>query len=340
MHCVLSVDGGNTKTIALVASLDGTILGAGRSGCGDIYHAQPSGGPEASAQTALAHIAEAVHRALNMADAQPADLAAAVFNMAGADWPEDVALLYDAMKASGFGRTILVQNDALAMLHPLIAGEAGVSVICGTGAATGARAPDGRTWHSSFWQDQVQGGAHLGQKTLQAVYRAALGIEPPTSLTERVLAVFGLRSVEEVLHLLSARSKRAASDQLGRLAPLLLDEAAAGDPVAWRIVREHGLALGDYALAAARRVGIEQCAFSLVLAGGLFRHPDSLLADAIVERVRQTSPAVRPLRASLEPAVAVLFRALELAGVTLDDALLGRLISSVPPPSLFATVPI
>ncbi len=40
MQCVLAVDGGNTKTIALVAALDGTILGAGRGGCGDIYNAR------------------------------------------------------------------------------------------------------------------------------------------------------------------------------------------------------------------------------------------------------------------------------------------------------------
>ena len=40
MQYVLAVDGGNTKTIALVAALDGTILGAGRGGCGDIYNSR------------------------------------------------------------------------------------------------------------------------------------------------------------------------------------------------------------------------------------------------------------------------------------------------------------
>src|SRR5262245_475221 len=37
MTYVLGVDGGNTKTIALIAGLDGAIVGAGRGGCGDIY---------------------------------------------------------------------------------------------------------------------------------------------------------------------------------------------------------------------------------------------------------------------------------------------------------------
>src|SRR6185312_1179927 len=37
MSYVLGVDAGNTKTVALVARLDGTVVGAGRAGCGDIY---------------------------------------------------------------------------------------------------------------------------------------------------------------------------------------------------------------------------------------------------------------------------------------------------------------
>ena len=39
MPYVLAVDGGNTKTIAMVATADGAILGAAHGGCGDIYNA-------------------------------------------------------------------------------------------------------------------------------------------------------------------------------------------------------------------------------------------------------------------------------------------------------------
>ena len=37
MTYVLGVDVGNTKTIALAVGREGTIVGAGRGGCGDIY---------------------------------------------------------------------------------------------------------------------------------------------------------------------------------------------------------------------------------------------------------------------------------------------------------------
>ena len=384
MQCVLAVDGGNTKTIALVATLDGTILGAGRGGCGDIYNARTGTDSPSivgaglasallastlrdglaptpdSAAAAIANIEYAVMSALQAAQVNTSDLLTGVFNMAGADWPEDFALLQDAMEARGFGRTIIVQNDALGVLHAGVLPEGedntGVSVVCGTGAATGARGSDGRTWHSSRWQDQVQGSVHLAQKTLDAVYRSELGIEPPTTLTPRVLDFFHLNTVEEVLHLFTSRVKRPSSHvvpdgdlhrpphdglvplpYIGLLTPILLDEAHAGDAVARQIVEEHGRALGNYALAAARRVGIEGTAFTLVLAGGVFRHPSSLLADTIIQRVQRTSPQVRPTRYRFEPIIGVLFTALEAAKVAIDDALLANLIATIPPPELFAT---
>ncbi len=336
MQCVLAVDGGNTKTIALVAALDGTILGAGRDGCGDIYNADAGTEWQDSATAAVANIEYAVQSALQAAQVKSSDLVIGVFSMAGADWPEDFTYLHAAMEARGFGQTILIQNDALGVLHAGSSDDTGVSVVCGTGAGTGARAPDGRTWHSSTWQDQVQGGAQLGRKTLDAVYRSELGIEPPTTLTPRVLDFFHLNTVEEVLHLFTSRVKRI-SGSVAQLTPILLDEAQAGDSVALRVVQEHGRALGDYALAAARRVGIEGTAFTLVLAGGVLRHPSSLLADTIIERVQTTSPDVRPTRCRFEPVIGVLFTALEAAGCSVNDALLEKLIPTLPSPTLYST---
>jgi N-acetylglucosamine kinase-like BadF-type ATPase len=332
---VLGVDGGNTKTIALVASLDGTILGAGRGGCGDIYNAIPDATHPDPISAALAHIEYAVRNALRAAQVQAEDLATGVFSMAGADWPEDFALLQHAMTERSFGQKIIVQNDAMALL-PTASTGASVSIVCGTGAGTGARGLDGRRWHSSYWQDQAQGGGQLGQKTLEAVYRADLGIGAETTLTQRVLTFFHVQTVEELLHAFTRRERRLASNT-SHLTPLLLDEADAGDMVARDIIQEHGKALGSYAQVAARRVGIEQLPFSLILSGGVFRHPSTLLADAIIERVRETSPAVQPIRSRFEPIIGVLFSALEAAGVAINDTLLERLTPTIPAPTLFST---
>lgn len=327
MSAVLGVDAGNTKTIALVARIDGTVLGTGRAGCGDIYGAK-------SPEAALAAVDTAVSAALERAGMAAGDLNAGVFCMAGADWPEDFELLHGAMEQRGYGTSVRIFNDAIGALRAGSADGNGVTVVCGTAAAIGARASGGRLWHTSFWQEPGA-SRDLGTKMLRAVYRADLGIDPPTALTARALEFFGVPSVEAVLHLLTARG--APRPNIDPLARLLLDAAAGGDATATRIVREHGASLGDYVLAAARQAGLDGSPFTLVLAGGVLRHPSPLLRLSIIERVRTTSPEVRPVMSRFEPAVGSLFLALEAAGVVVDEALIARILPTLPPPDLFAT---
>src|SRR5947209_14725347 len=106
---VLGVDGGNTKTVALVAALDGTVVGSGRAGCADIY-SWPT--PEAG----IAEIVAAAEGALAAAGARRPDIRAAVFSLAGADWPEDFVLLRRELGA-WLGREPPVLNDAIGAIR-------------------------------------------------------------------------------------------------------------------------------------------------------------------------------------------------------------------------------
>ncbi|HJR78775.1 MAG TPA: BadF/BadG/BcrA/BcrD ATPase family protein [Anaerolineales bacterium] len=328
MNLVLGVDGGNTKTLALVARSDGGIIGTGRAGCGDIYGAT-------SPDAAIAEIEHAVEAALTEAGVQSSELSAGAFSLAGADWPEDFRLLEDSMRARGYGQNILIVNDAMGALRAGSPDGTGVVVACGTGAAIGARHPDGRVWHSSFWQEP-QGAGELSRRTLRAVYRAELGIDPPTILTERILETFGARSVEEVLHWLTARDIPRPENWHQLVRPLF-DAANAGDAAAGQIVISHGKALGDYAIAAARQVGLLKAPFTLVLTGGVLRHPSPLLRDALVARVREAASGARAIQSRFEPAVGAVLLALELAHITTDTALLEQLEVSQPSPGFFAT---
>ena len=316
---LLGVDGGNTKTVATVARDDGTILGRGRvDRNGDVYRV--------GLPAAIAVHREAVETALAAAAAGPDDVSAAVFSLAGADWPEDIAEL------AGAHRTWLpvahVVNDAIGALRAAIPDGPGVVVVTGTGTATGARGPDGATWHSGFWQEP-QGGHELGVRALQATYRAALGIDPPTALTEAILAATGEPSVEAVLRHATWRGVRDRRDP-SVLAPVLLDVAAAGDPEAVRIVAAHGEALGRTALAAARRVDIPlDASFVLALTGGVLRHRSALLPDAIAAAVRAAAPRVTVTRPDLEPVVGALLLAFDAAGVAAPSETVERMRSGL-----------
>jgi N-acetylglucosamine kinase-like BadF-type ATPase len=324
---LLGVDGGNTKTLALVARPDGTIVGMGRSGCADIY-----GAP--SPQDALRALEAAISGALCRAGSSPDALVAAGFSLAGADWPEDFLFLRAQVQAHGWGRSSIIVNDALGALRAGSPSGPVVSVVCGTSLAVGARGPSGETWHGSWWLEGIGSGS-LARAALRAVYRAELGIEPPTSLRERALAHFRQTSVEDLLHLLTARDQPTIG--IHGLAPAVLDEAEAGDETACTIATAQGRLIGEYALAAARRVGIEGLPFSLVLAGGVLRHRRGLFPQIIADTVRTVNPAVCVVRAPFEPCVGALFLAFDAAGMCVDEHVLARLRASLPASEFFAT---
>ncbi len=325
---VLGVDGGNSKTIALVARCDGTIVGAARGGNTDIYGA-------GSSEAALMALDSIVHAALQAAGAEIAEIEAAAFSMAGADWSEDFLLLEAALASRGFGEALVVVNDALGALRAGSRDGSGVSVVCGTGGAVGARGLDGRVWHASWWQEP-QGSRHLADKTVWAVYRAGLGIDPATSLTRRLLQIFEQETVEGILHARTARLG-PRPDRHGQVTRALLQEADGGDRTALRIVCHHGAALGDYAVIGARKVGIEAEPFTLVLAGGVFRHGGRVLANAVIDRVRASCPEVRAAFSQFEPVVGAVLLAFDRLGVAVDERVLGRLTATLPPDTLFAT---
>jgi N-acetylglucosamine kinase-like BadF-type ATPase len=331
---LLGVDGGNTKTIALLARGDGTVVGAGRAfGCADIH--------AVAVEAALDVVRHAVDGAAeSMVDAHAdgahgdLSLVQAAFSMAGADWPEDHDELRRAL-GSRWPAPVVV-NDAIGALRAAIPDGPGVIVVAGTGAATGARGPDGSTWHSSFWQE-AQGAHELGISALRAIYRAELGIDPPTSLTRRILEALDAPDVATVLHR-QARRDPARWREAHTLAPVLLDAAEAGDRTASDIVLAHGNALAAMALAASRRVGIDPTApFALALAGGLFRHHGSMLRDALRSSVLAGAPGAREIQPAFEPVTGALLLAFDAAGIPIDDGVLARLRATLPGDALFDT---
>ncbi len=328
MTYLLGVDGGTTKTVAIIARPDGTIVGVGRAGCSNLYAIDTHDGT-------IDAVEQAVHTACTAAAMQPQAIDASAFNMAGADWPEDIEFIADTMCRYGFGQTITVVNDAMGPLRAGSPDGMGVTVVCGTGVAVGARGPDGRTWHSGFWQ-LAQGAGELGQKTLHAVYLAEMGIQPPTTLTARVLEFYNQQSVETLLHQRTRRNRMPLPDTR-HLARLLLDEAGKGDGVARQIVQTHGATLGDYVLVAARQVGLADRPFTLVLAGGVFRHPERLLIDSLLARVSSAVPAVHMMQNQLEPVVGALLLAFDAAGILVDENVQTRLLITLPPPPFFMT---
>jgi N-acetylglucosamine kinase-like BadF-type ATPase len=271
-----------------------------------------------SAEIALDVLARTAREALERAGATAADVSASVWSLAGADWPEDFALLERELAARvAVPRAPLVVNDALGGLRTGSPDHTGIAVVCGTFNAVCARNRDGRAFHLGFWPDRA-GGFDLGHEALRAVYRHGLELGPATALTARALAVYEVDSVMELLHAFTRREKRLPAWEAQRLTPVLLDAADAGDAVARAIVSEAGGRVGDQARVSAARVGLAVDGARVVLAGGVMQHPSTSLADAILARL----PGARPVRTSKPPVIGALLLGYDALGLALDaDAL-------------------
>jgi N-acetylglucosamine kinase-like BadF-type ATPase len=303
---VLAVDGGNTKTIAVVADEAGHTLGGGRAGCADIYNA-------ATPVTAIEAITAAAEQALDGAGASAAQIDAATFSLAGADWPEDFALLESTLRERlGLAAPPLVVNDAIGALRSGSPDWIGVSVVSGTYNAVGARRADGRVFHLGFWPDGA-GGRDLGGAALRAVYHAHLGIGPATVLEAGAFALYGADDAIDLLHRFTRRGG-LAEPEVDRMAAVVLDAADEGDAVAGEIVAAKGSILGRQGRACAAQLDLPLDGTRVVLSGRVFAHPSERLAAATMAEL----PGATAVRHPVPPVAGALLLSLDRLGVAAD----------------------
>jgi N-acetylglucosamine kinase-like BadF-type ATPase len=323
---VVGVDGGTTKTIALVADREGRIVGAARGG--------NSNWTGTDVTVPMRVVADTVREALQAAEVQPGDVRVGVFGLAGADWPEDYERREAALTRAGIAQRVIVQNDAIVGWRAGTRRRYGVVIAAGTGSNTCVVAPGGETWCYGYFV-LYGGGGDVAREAIHAVLRAEDGRGQPTQLTPWVLQTLGFPTPEQLLRgMVAGRIERTA---LLALCPLVFRAAHAGDPVAADILVKQGEALAEYATALIRRYEMQTETFDLVLAGSVFKGEGPLLIDTIAQAVHRVAPRVRIVRAALEPAVGALLLAYDALDVPVTDAMRQRLVETTPDPSLFAT---
>ncbi|MBD3780575.1 MAG: hypothetical protein IE923_15070 [Micrococcales bacterium] len=316
----LAVDGGNSKTLAVVVDAGGRVLGRGRGGRGDIYGAPTV--PEA-----VDAVLGAVRAALAEAGVAPADLRASAFRLAGVDWPEDAALWDERLTAGlpGLGARS-IKNDGFASLRLVDGTGVGLSITVGTGPALAARAPDGTEECSGMFVFHDLGGAGLGNSGLTAVHLAWMGLGPRTALTPALLELYGAADGHDLRHRFTRRFGALPETERWRAARVVLAAASDGDPVAAGIVEQQARAFVGYAQWTARRVGVDLASGELpvLLNGSVVTSEHPAMRDALLAGLAEAAPAATVAVATAPPLTGVVLDALAEGGVAAGPALLGR----------------
>jgi len=324
---VVGVDGGTTKTIALVADDRGRILGAGRGGNSNWT------GPDV--EQPMGVVVAAVQQALDQAGLSGDDVAVGAFGLAGADWPEDHDRRRIVLERAHVARRVIVKNDTFVGLRAGTRRAYGLVIAAGTGCNAAAIAPDGREWHFGYYED-YGGAGSVAREAVRAVLRAEDGRGQPSVLTDLVLNRLGYLSPEALLRAMVARE--VPRENLLSLCPLVFKAADGGDTVAAGIIVKQGLALAEYATALVRRFQMQKLEFDVVLSGSVFKGQGPLLVDTVTQAIHRVAPRARIVRVQFEPAVGGVLLAYDGLGITVSDQMYDNLCRTVPAVEFFSTV--
>jgi N-acetylglucosamine kinase-like BadF-type ATPase len=307
---VLAIDAGNSKTDVAIVAADGTVLGTARGG----GFQPPVVGVEKAVAALLPLVALAAREAGLDAEARPLVEHVSAC-LANADFPVEERQLHVALDDFGWGRGTHVANDTFAILRAGVEEPHGVAVVCGTGINCVGMLPDGRTARfpaigriSGDWG----GGGYLAEEALWWAARAEDGRGEPTALATALPDHFGLPSmyaVIEALHL-GGTVRSARHD----LAPLLFRVAAAGDPVARRVVDRQAREVVAMAVVALTRLDLLDEPAAVVLGGAVLaaRHPQ--LTDGVTAGLAAAAPKAVPRIVTVPPVLGAALLGLDRVG--------------------------
>ncbi|MFI5077071.1 MAG: N-acetylglucosamine kinase, partial [Vicinamibacteria bacterium] len=189
---VIGLDAGGTKTVCLLADLEGRVLDEARAGGANL---------QAAGELEVEKILHAVMDRV-IGDRLPAPSAIAL-GMAGVDRAEDWQVMHRVMRRIGFKARTLITNDALIALVAAIGHEPGIVVIAGTGSiAYGRNARDeaARAGGWGYVLGDEGSGYWIGRHALRAVVRESDGRGHATAMTPLVLAHFGATHPDDLVH--------------------------------------------------------------------------------------------------------------------------------------------
>jgi N-acetylmuramic acid 6-phosphate etherase len=299
---VIGVDGGGSKTEAVVADRQGAILGRGAGGSSNYLNV--------GLDTASIALQTAIAQALQQAGLEQSQISAATWALAGVGREEDRQRLGQVAARLLPAIPVQIENDALGALMGGLGTRRGVVLIGGTGMIVYGEDGQGGSARAGGWGtylDQGSGYA-LARAALSAIACAADHRDHRTGLTGRILAALGLASAWDLPGWLY-NPGRSATD-IAALTPHLLAEAGAGDMIAVEIMAQGAEALANAVAAAARQLRFSHDPFRLALCGGLLTGSD-LYRQTVIQAVHTRLPHAQPQLPQSDPATGAALIALE-----------------------------
>lgn len=285
---VVGVDGGGTRTRAVILDETGAELGRAATGPALVDRPDLPVDIEGAAST--------VCSAALAADVE-LPCAALCAGFAGVGRERERRAVETALAEHDLAATVRVVTDAEAAFFDAFRAGPGLLLIAGTGSVALGRAEDGREARVGGWGlllGDEGSGYEIGLRALRAIARAADGRGEATELLPRFIADLQLVGPEDLIAWAATADKTA----IAALAPTVCEQAAGGDAVAGAIVGEAASSLAGHVDALLARLGPWSVPPRLALAGGLLSVDRPLREPALAALAERDC---RVIEAKIEP---------------------------------------
>lgn len=294
-RAVVGVDGGGTKTRAVILSSDFSVLGEGLAGASNPLRV--------GIASAAAAIRESIDRACEAAQMRRTDLIAAEIGLAGARRRELNARIREALLSLSIGEIVVV-GDADIALYGATEGEPGLIVIAGTGSICCGMNARRKIICAGGWgpiAGDEGAGAWIARHALRAVAQAMDGRGPTTLLTAAACSYFHVSNPDDLSTAIYAPTM--TNERLAGFGKDVI-EAAKKDRVAREILSEGGRELGIAASAVIRNLKLENDDFPVGYVGGVFDAAGELVLSSMREEISRVAPKANIAPPRFSPAVA------------------------------------
>ena len=304
MQYIVCVDGGGTKTKAILADAMGKVVGTGLAGPSNYQTI----GLEKACDAILTAIGDAIKSAEKTNKMHRSSLVQGlivVLGLAGADRPQDKKRFTSKIHALSplTIAHLVVENDARIALAGATANQPGVVIIAGTGSIALGIDKHGHRARSGGWGpilgDEGSGYA-IGKAALMTVLREYDGRGEATTLTGKILTKLDIDNPEKLVPLVYQGPLQRP--EIASLARLVLEEATNGDQVSQIIIKTAAKELVELIGAVIDNLGWHDSQALVAGTGGLLQ-PDNILWREIVALLSDLCPSVQFIAPRLSPAL-------------------------------------
>ena len=318
MKYYLSIDGGGTKTKAVLIDENYTVLYDDTFGrCNYVV----------SGKEVITEILEGILSGIEvMTGLKQTDISQAFFAVAGFnDIPEDVEIIENMVATAFPNLKITLGNDTENALVGSLGGKDGINIVCGTGSIGLGVNEKGEYirsggWHHLFGGDEGS-GYWIACKLILNYTRQSDGRDKKTLLYEYMNDKYDLKDDSDILKLIIYEWEESR-EKIAGLAKEVYELAKLNDEVATNIYKNAAKELADIAIAIKKQIANDSEEVLVSYSGGVFNAEHYILVPFEEILKQNNMKLVKPL---YSPVVGGLIIATKLDGVVIPLSTLEQL---------------